>query len=71
MVQGIWGILSSLAIRFEVASVGPFMFTESTLYNTDITAHGLIMIFFVAMPILFAALGNYYVPILLGSPEVT
>merc|ERR1711988_1906733 len=38
--------------------------------NISITLHGLLMIFFLVMPGLFGGFGNYFAPILQGSPEV-
>jgi cytochrome c oxidase subunit 1 len=40
-------------------------------YNLSITLHGLLMIFFLVMPVLFGALGNTFVPVFLGVSEVT
>ena len=39
-------------------------------YNIFITLHGLIMIFFLVMPVLFGGYGNFLIPIFQGSPEV-
>ena len=40
-------------------------------YNLSITLHGLLMIFFIIMPGLYGGLGNYFIPIYLGIPEIT
>jgi len=39
-------------------------------YNVAITQHGLLMLFFVVMPILLGTYGNYFVPLMIGSPEM-
>merc|ERR1711970_1225076 len=39
-------------------------------YNLSVTLHGLIMIFFVIMPVLYGGLGNYLIPIYVLAPEV-
>jgi len=39
-------------------------------YNQLITNHGAIMIFWVGMPVLLATIGNYLVPIMLGTDDM-
>jgi heme/copper-type cytochrome/quinol oxidase subunit 1 len=39
-------------------------------YNVVITAHGIIMIFFMVMPILIGGFGNWLVPVMVGAPDM-
>jgi heme/copper-type cytochrome/quinol oxidase subunit 1 len=43
---------------------------NQNFYNILLSLHGIIMIFFLVMPGLFGGIGNYFVPIFQGSPEV-
>jgi cytochrome c oxidase subunit 1 len=39
-------------------------------YNSLVTSHGSIMIFWVAMPVLIAAFGNYLIPLMIGADDM-
>ena len=39
-------------------------------YNALITMHGTIMVFFVAMPFLLGAFGNFLIPLMVGAPDM-
>merc|ERR1712066_97061 len=71
-IFGISGTLISVLIRIELYSSGNRIISpeNQNFYNISITLHGFLMIFFLVMPGLFGGFGNYFVPILQGSPEV-
>src|SRR6185436_19081729 len=39
-------------------------------YNSLITNHGTIMVFWVAMPVLIAAFGNFLIPLMIGADDM-
>ena len=73
LIFGISGINMSLLIRLECDSSGNRIIISENInsYNLYITLHGLIMIFFFIMPILYGAFANIFIPLYLGTSEVT
>jgi len=69
--SGMLGTAFSLIIRFEL-SQPDFQFLQGNyqLYNVVITAHALLMIFFLVMPALLGGFGNYFMPLMLGSVDM-
>jgi cytochrome c oxidase subunit 1 len=69
--SGIIGGLFSLAFRLELVAPGPqILGGNHQLFNVLITAHALIMVFFMIMPGLFGGFGNWFVPLMIGAPDM-
>lgn len=65
------GAVLATMIRLELAHPGsPFFKGDSLRYLQVITAHGLIMVFFVVVPILFGGFANFLIPYHVGSKDV-
>ena len=71
LIMGLIGAFLALIIRMELAHPGsPFLKGNSLLYLQIITSHGIIMIFFVVVPIIFGFFGNFLIPLHIGSKDV-
>ncbi|HAA93307.1 MAG TPA: cytochrome c oxidase subunit I [Rhodospirillaceae bacterium] len=76
IVAGLIGGAFSVYMRLELQDPGvQFMTNEDGspdghLWNMFITAHGLIMVFFVVMPAVIGGFGNWIVPLMIGAPDM-
>jgi cytochrome c oxidase subunit 1 len=68
---GMIGGALSVIMRIELMTPGDHLFHGNhQLYNVVITEHGLTMIFFTVMPALIGGFGNWFVPAMIGSPDM-
>jgi cytochrome c oxidase subunit 1 len=74
MAMGLIGGFFAYAFRMQIAfpgvNVPGFGVVSPNEYNQLITSHGAIMIFWVAMPVLIAAFGNYLIPLMIGCDDM-
>lgn len=62
------GMSLSYIIRREL--VHPHKKLTGHMYNVILTRHALIMIFFIVIPTLIGGFGNYFLPMMLGAPDL-
>ena len=72
--MGLIGGFMAYAFRMQLAFPGlevpGYGLVSPADYNALVTNHGTIMIFWVAMPVLIAAFGNYLIPLMLGCDDM-
>jgi cytochrome c oxidase subunit 1 len=68
---GLIGGAFSVMMRMELAEPGvQYIGSNLDMWNVWITAHGLIMVFFVVMPGLIGGFGNWFLPLMIGAPDM-
>ncbi len=69
--SGICGMVLATIIRLEMAYPGVGILAGDSLqYLSVVTAHAVIMVFFMIMPLMFGAFGNFLLPTQLGVHDV-
>ncbi|MEM9428004.1 MAG: cytochrome c oxidase subunit I [Pseudomonadota bacterium] len=79
VVSALLGFISvafTMYMRLELMEPGvQYMLTpdgapNGHIWNVMITAHGILMMFFVVIPALFGGFGNYFMPLMIGAPDM-
>ncbi len=75
VIFGIVGGLMSVLMRMELQAPGMQVFLKDGLgdfqhFNVFVTAHGLIMVFFLIMPAFIGGFGNWMIPLMIGAPDL-
>ncbi|MFB6179240.1 MAG: cytochrome c oxidase subunit II [Halorientalis sp.] len=65
---GLWGGIDAMMMRAELLDPGMTLWDLQT-YNALFTTHGIMMLFFFAAPV-FAGIGNYVIPPLIGADDM-
>jgi len=70
LIGGFFAYVFRTQLAFPGISVPLYGVVSPNEYNSLITNHGAIMIFWVAMPVLIAAFGNYLIPLMIGADDM-
>ncbi|SDF76839.1 MULTISPECIES: cytochrome c oxidase subunit I [Thalassobaculum] len=70
VIAGLFGGAISIYMRMELQDPGVQYMADGNAWNVYVTAHGLIMVFFVVMPALIGGFGNWFVPLMIGAPDM-
>ncbi len=70
IIAGLIGGGFSMLMRYELQQPGLQLVENGQMWNVWITAHGLIMVFFVVMPGLIGGFGNWFLPLMIGAPDM-
>jgi cytochrome c oxidase subunit 1 len=70
LLGGFFAYVFRMQQAFPGMEVPFFGIVSANEYNALITNHGAIMIFWVAMPVLIAAFGNFLIPLMIGCDDM-
>ncbi len=70
VIGGFFAYAFRMQLAFPGIDVPGWGLVSPADYNSLITNHGTIMIFWVAMPVLIAAFGNFLIPLMIGADDM-
>jgi cytochrome c oxidase subunit 1 len=70
VIGGFFAYAFRMQLAFPGMEVPGWGLVTPNDYNALVTNHGTIMIFWVAMPVLVAAFGNYLIPLMIGADDM-
>ncbi|HEB91723.1 MAG TPA: cytochrome c oxidase subunit I [Deltaproteobacteria bacterium] len=70
VIGGFFAYAFRMQLAFPGINVPGWGVVTPADYNALVTSHGSIMIFWVAMPVLIAAFGNYLIPLMIGADDM-
>jgi cytochrome c oxidase subunit I len=70
LIGGYLAYVFRMQLAFPGQHVPGYGLVTPGKYNSLVTMHGTIMIFWVAMPVLVAAFGNYLIPLMIGCDDM-
>ena len=70
LIGGFFAYAFRMQLAFPGMDVPGWGVVSPADYNSLVTNHGTIMIFWVAMPVLIAAFGNYLIPLMIGADDM-
>ena len=70
LIGGFFAYVFRMQLGFPNQHVPGYGIVTPGRYNALVTMHGSIMIFWVAMPVLIAAFGNFLIPLMVGCDDM-
>ncbi len=70
LIGGTTGAILSEIMRAQLNFPHNTLVDTGQEWNTIVTAHGLLMIFFAVMPALIGGFGNWFIPLMIGAPDM-